>query len=188
MKVLIGCEFSGIIREEFLAKGHDAYSCDFLDSEIPSPRHYKGDLSDLLTSSWDLLIAHPPCTYLCVSGNRWMTNNIDRQEKREEALQFVMLIMTAPIKRICIENPVGVISSRICKPNQIIQPYEFGHAETKATCLWLKNLPKLKPTDIVTPTENRIHKMPPSVNRWKERSRTYTGVAKALAEQYNYYY
>lgn len=181
MKVLIACEFSGIVREAFRKLGHDAYSCDLLESEIPSDNHIQDDVLKYLTPEWDLLIAHPPCTYLAVSGARWFK---DRQQEQRDALQFVSNLMLAPIKQICIENPISVISSKIRKPDQIIQPWQFGHGETKATCLWLKGLPNLIPTNIVNGRENRVHKMPPSKDRWKNRSRTFQGIADAMAEQW----
>lgn len=182
MNVLVGCEFSGIVREAFRDKGHNAWSCDLLDSEIPG-NHIKDDIRNYLHDYWDLFIAHPPCTYLCVSGARWFA---DREIEQELALKFVCELMNAPINKISIENPISVISSRICKPTQIIQPYHFGEPETKATCLWLKNLPKLYPTNIVSSIliKDRIHRLGPSRNRQKERSRTYKGIAKAMAEQW----
>lgn len=180
MRVLVGCEFSGIVRGAFLDKGHETYSCDLLDSEIKG-NHIKGDVLDILDNNWDLGIFHPPCTYLCVSGARWFKQ---RQEEQKKALQFVKTLMEAPIPKICIENPISVISTKIRKPDQIIQPWMFGHGETKATCLWLKNLPKLKPTKIVEGRENRIHHMSPSPRRGLERSRTYQGIAEAMAEQW----
>ena len=180
MKVLIACEFSGIVREAFAKRGHDATSCDLLPTEIPG-KHYQGNVLDIIGDGWDLMIAHPPCTHLAVSGARWFK---DKQFEQAAALRFVWKLMIADIPRIAIENPVSIISSRIRKPDQIIQPWQFGHGETKATCLWLKNLPLLKPTIIVNGRENRIHKMPPSENRWRERSRTYQGIADAMAEQW----
>ena len=180
MKVLIACEFSGIVREAFAKRGHDATSCDLLPTEIPG-KHYQGNVLDIIGDGWDLMIAHPPCTHLAVSGARWFK---DKQFEQAAALRFVWKLMIADIPRIAIENPVSIISSRIRKPDQIIQPWQFGHGETKATCLWLKTLPLLKPTIIVNGRENRIHKMPPSENRWRERSRTYQGIADAMAEQW----
>jgi hypothetical protein len=180
VKVLIACEFSGIVREAFAKRGHDATSCDLLPTEIPG-KHYQGNVLDIIGDGWDLMIAHPPCTHLAVSGARWFK---DKQFEQAAALRFVWKLMIADIPRIAIENPVSIISSRIRKPDQIIQPWQFGHGETKATCLWLKNLPLLKPTIIVNGRENRIHKMPPSENRWRERSRTYQGIADAMAEQW----
>lgn len=181
MKVLIACEFSGIVRDAFKAKGHDAYSCDLLPTELPGD-HYEGDIEDVLyLGIWDLMIAHPPCTHLAVSGARWFK---DKFPEQSEALEFVKMLMNAPIPKICIENPVSIISSRIRKPDQIIQPWQFGHGETKATCLWLKGLSKLSPTNVVSGREARIHKMPPSPDRWRERSRTFTGIANAMAESW----
>ena len=181
MKVLVACEFSGLVREAFAKKGHDVLSCDLLDSEIPG-NHYKGDVRDLLGENWDLIIAHPPCTFLAVSGARWFKG---REKQQMEALDFVKELMNANISRIAIENPVSIISTRIRKPDQIIQPWMFGHGETKSTCLWLKNLPKLEPVNIVNGREQRIHHMPPSKNRWKNRSRTFSGIASAMANQWN---
>lgn len=181
MKVLVGCEFSGIARDAFANLGHDAWSCDLLPTEIPG-QHIQGDVLEILNDGWDLGIFFPPCTHLAVSGARWFKY---KQAEQEQALDFVRALMNAPIERICIENPIGIISSRIRKPDQIIQPWQFGHGETKATCLWLKNLPLLKPTNMVEGREQRIYKMPPSPDRWKERSRTYTGIAQAMAEQWS---
>ena len=182
MKVLIACEYSGRVRDAFLAKGHDAVSCDLLESESPGP-HYQGDVFDIIKNGFDLMIAHPPCTHLAVSGARHFKEKI-ADGRQQEALDFVQRLMNAPINKICIENPISVISSKIRRPNQIIQPWMFGHGETKATCLWLKNLPNLIPTQIVDGREQRIHKLSPSPNRWKERSRTYLGIANAMAEQW----
>lgn len=181
MNVLIACEFSGIVREEFKKRGHYAFSCDLLETEIESKEHYQGDVREIINKGWDLMIAHPPCTHLAVSGARWFK---EKKEEQKRALEFVRELMNAKVKRICIENPISIISSRIRKPDQIIQPWMFGHGETKATCLWLKNLPKLEPTNIVKGRENRIHKMPPSKERWKERSRTFKGIAEAMAKQW----
>ncbi|CAK0770304.1 DNA cytosine methyltransferase [Gammaproteobacteria bacterium] len=180
MKVLVACEFSGIVREAFRALGHDAWSCDLLPSEIPG-QHYQGDVTNIIAMGWDLMIAHPPCTHLAVSGARYFAI---KQQVQAEALDFVRMLMGANIPKICIENPISVISSKIRKPDQIIQPWMFGHGETKSTCLWLKNLPKLIPTDIVDGREDRIHQMPPSPERWRERSRTFTGIAQAMAQQW----
>ena len=180
MRVLVACEYSGVVRNAFIDKGHDAMSCDLLPSETPGP-HYQGPVQDILGDGWDLMIAHPPCTHLAVSGARWFAG---KQAEQAEALAFVRLLLAAPIPRIALENPVSVISSRIRKPDQVIQPWQFGHGETKATCLWLKNLPKLVPTDIVEGREARIHKMPPSADRWKIRSRTFPGIAAAMANQW----
>lgn len=180
MRVLIACEFSGTVRDAFLARGHDVISCDLLPTESPGP-HYQGDVRDIIGDGWDMMIAHPPCTHLSISGARWFHLKMDQQE---EALRFVRFLMDAPIERIAIENPVSVISSRIRKPDQIIQPWMFGHGETKATCLWLKGIPKLKAANVVNGRDNRIHWMPPGKNRWKERSRTYPGIAAAMASQW----
>jgi len=155
-------------------------SCDLLETEAPGP-HYQGDVRDIIGWGWDLMICHPPCTHLAVSGARWFK---DKQSEQAGALEFVKMLMAAPISKIALENPVSIISSRIRKPDQIIQPWQFGHGETKATCLWLKGLPKLKPTNIVPGREARIHKMPPGPNRWKERSRTFEGIAAAMADQW----
>jgi site-specific DNA-cytosine methylase len=180
MRVLIACEYSGTVRDAFLARGHDAVSCDLLPTESPGP-HYQGDVRDILDDGFDVMIAHPPCTHLAVSGARWFR---DKQAEQAEALDFVRLLLDAPIFRIALENPVSIISSRIRKPDQIIQPWQFGHGETKATCLWLKNLPVLVPTDVVDGREARVHRLPPSPDRWKLRSATYTGIAAAMADQW----
>lgn len=180
MRVLIACEFSGTVRDAFLAKGCAAYSCDILPTETPGP-HFQCDVREILNSGWDLMIAHPPCTHLAVSGARWFHM---KQTEQQEALHFVRTLLNAPIERIALENPISIISSTIRKPDQIIQPWQYGHGETKATCLWLKNLPKLQPTEIVTGREQRIHRMAPSPDRWKQRSKTYAGIAKAMAEQW----
>ena len=180
MRALVACEFSGTVRDAFRALGHDAMSCDLLPSERPGP-HYQGDVRDVLGDGWDLMVAHPPCTHLAVSGARWFK---EKRVEQAEALDFVRLLLDAPIPRIALENPVSVISSRVRKPDQIIQPWQFGHGETKATCLWLKGLPPLVPTDIVAGRSARVHRMPPAPDRWKERSRTYPGVASAMAAQW----
>lgn len=180
MKVLVACEFSGVVRDAFLALGHDAWSCDLLPTEQPGP-HYQGDVRDILGNDWDLMIAHPPCTYLTVSGARWWAG---RRAEQDDALAFVRLLLGAPVPRIALENPVGKISSAIRKPDQIIQPWQYGHGETKATCLWLKGLPKLVPTNIVDGREERVHRMSPGKDRWKERSRTLPGIAAAMAAQW----
>lgn len=186
MRVLIACEYSGRVRDAFLRAGHEAMSCDLLPTDEPGP-HYQGDIRDVLyvgpmSPPWDLMIAHPPCTHLAVSGARWFKEKLIEQA---EALDFVRTLMDAPIERIAIENPISIISSRIRKPDQVIQPWQYGHGETKATCLWLKGLPKLTPTNIVEGREARVHRMPPGPDRWKERSRTFEGVANAMAEQYS---
>jgi hypothetical protein len=170
------------VRDAFAAKGHDAWSCDLLKTEQLG-QHYQGDVRDILSQGWDLMICHPPCTHLAVSGARHFARKVASGEQ-QEALDFVRLLLDAPIPRICLENPVSIISTRIRKPDQIIQPWQFGHGETKATCLWLKGLPKLTPTNIVDGRDDRIHKMPPSPDRWKNRSRTYEGIASAMADQW----
>lgn len=180
MRVLVACEFSGIVRDSFRAKGHDAWSCDLLDTERPGP-HFKDDVLRHLADGWDLMVAHPPCTHLAVSGARWFK---DKRAEQEEALAFVMALMAAPVSRWCIENPISVISTRIRKPDQIIQPWMFGHGETKATCLWLKGLSPLVATEIVPGRIGRVHREPPSPGRWKNRSRTYQGIAEAMADQW----
>ncbi len=220
MRALIACEFSGVVRDAFRKRGHDAWSCDLLPSESGDEYHIEGDVLDALDGGWDLMIAHPPCTHLAVSGSRWFHLKVVEQR---EALDFVRLLMSSDIPRICVENPVSVISSKIRKPDQIIQPWMFGHGETKTTCLWLKSLPKLEATDCVVPEwavkadgtvhlskkgkrDNptyfltgrttrvlkgaqleqweRIHRMPPGPERWRNRSRTYQGIADAMAEQW----
>lgn len=181
MRVLIACEYSGIVRDAFAALGYDAWSCDLLPTERLG-NHINGDVLQHLHRGWDLMIAHPPCTHLAVSGARWFK---DKQREQALSLDFVRRLMDAPIPRIAIENPISIISSHIRKPDQIIQPWQFGHGETKATCLWLKNLPKLVPTDTVEGREARIHKMPPGPDRWKDRSRTYQGIATAMASQWS---
>ena len=180
IKVLVGCEYSGTVRNEFSKLGYVAWSCDLLPTESEGS-HYQGDIRDIIDDGWDLGIFHPPCTHICVSGARWFYK---KQKEQALALDFVRFLMNAKIPHIAIENPISVISSKIRKPDQIIQPWQYGAGETKATCLWLKNLPLLKPTDIVEGREARIHKMPPSPERWKERSRTYPGIAKAFAKQW----
>ena len=180
MRVLIACEFSGRVREAFIKHGYDAWSCDLIPSEIPG-HHINGDVRMVLDEEWELMIAHPPCTHLAVSGARWFK---DKQKEQVEALDFVRTLLDAPIPRIALENPVSVISTHIRKPDQIIQPWMFGHGETKATCLWLKNLPKLEPTNIVDGREGKVWKMAPGPNRWKDRSRTYQGIADAMAAQW----
>jgi hypothetical protein len=189
MKVLIACEYSGAVRDAFIQQGHDAMSCDLLPTDVDGP-HYHGNVFDVINDGWDLMIGHPPCTHLAVSGARWFK---DKVEEQKEALAFVQRLMDAPIEKIAIENPVSVISSRIRKPDQIIQPWMFGHPEAKATCLWLKNLPKLVVTDILSlpesgrwenQTPSGQNKLGPSPLRWKERSKTYQGIANAMAQQW----
>ncbi len=187
MKILVACEYSGRVRQAFRDRGHDAYSVDlFEDAEDGSLYHYKADALSMVYDmgyEWDLLIAHPPCTDLAVSGARhFAAKRADGRQQR--ALEFVKALMDAPVPMICIENPISIISTAIRKPDQIIQPWMFGHGETKATCLWLKGLPKLTPTDIVEGREARVHRMAPSPTRWKDRSRTYQGIADAMAAQW----
>lgn len=179
MKVLIACEYSGTVRDAFKSLGHYALSCDLLPTEKPG-NHYQGNILDVINNGWDLMIAHPPCTHLAVSGARHFAAK-KASGVQDEALDFVRTLLDAPIKHIALENPISIISTRIRKPEQIIQPWMFGHGETKATCLWLKNLPALTPTDIVDGREARIHKMGPSPDRWKERSRTFPGIANSFA-------
>lgn len=192
MRVLVACEYSGRVRDSFLAAGHDAMSCDLLPTDSPGP-HYQGDVFDIIDDGWDLMVAHPPCTYLSVSGMHWTTRGLRDPQLTEDALLFVQVLMNAPIERIAIENPVSVISSRIRKPDQIIQPWWFGHDASKKTCLWLKNLPLLKPTDKLpgddktrraNQTASGQNKLPPSKDRWKIRSETYAGIANAMAAQW----
>ncbi len=182
MKVLVACEFSGVVREAFRARGHNAWSCDLLPAEDGSPYHIKLDaLLPAKNGFWDLMIAHPPCTHLAVSGARWFK---DKQREQSLALDFVRRLLAAPVPRIALENPISIISSQIRKPDQILQPWQFGHGEVKATCLWLKNLPKLVPTNIVEGRKPRVHFASPGPDRWKERSRTLTGIADAMARQW----
>jgi hypothetical protein len=188
MDVLVACEFSGIVRDAFIRKGHNAISCDLLDSDKPGP-HYQTNVLDVLNDGWDLMIAHPPCTHLAVSGARWFN---EKQTEQKEAIEFFMALVNADIPKICIENPISIMSTKYRRPDQIIQPWQFGHGETKATCLWLKNLPKLVPTDIVGDpamrrknlTPSGQNKLAPSPDRWKLRSLTYTGIANAMASQW----
>jgi len=201
MRVLIGCEFSGVVRDAFSRRGHYAVSCDLLPSEgDPTGHHYQGSVLDLLAQPWDLAIFHPPCTYLTVSGNRWYyhpedkalpleqrrphPNYPNRKDDRTAAIEFFLTLMNANIPRICLENPIGIMSTIYRKPDQIIQPWQFGHGETKATCLWLKGLPKLIPTNIVEGREQRVFRMAPSDERTKMRSKTYKGIAEAMALQW----
>lgn len=180
MRVLVACEFSGRVREAFRKQGHEAWSVDLLDTETPG-HHIIGDVRDYLCDKWDMLIAHPPCRYLAVSGARWFKY---RAFEQYEALQFVKLLLSAPIERIALENPISIISTHVRQPSQIIQPWMFGHGETKATCLWLKNLPLLQPTKVVHGREPRVHYASPGPDRWKERSRTLSGIAEAMATQW----
>lgn len=181
MRVLVACEFSGVVRDAFARRGHDAWSCDLLPSETPG-NHVQGDVRGILDQGWELMVCHPPCTHLAVSGSRWFKDKLPEQES---ALAFVRALLDAPIPRIALENPVSIISSRIRKPDQTIQPWQFGHGEVKATCLWLKGLPPLQPlVRVAKGREARVHRMPPGPDRWKERSRTLIGVAEAMAEQW----
>ncbi len=192
MKILVACEYSGRVRDAFLARGHDAMSCDLLPTDSEGP-HYQGNVTDIIDEGWDLMIAHPPCTYLSVSGMHWTTRGLRDPQLTEDALDFVQLLMNAPILKIAIENPISVISSRIRKPDQIIQPWWFGHDASKKTCLWLKGLPLLNPTNQL-PGDNKTrrgnqtasgqNKLPPSKDRWKIRSETYQGIADAMASQW----
>jgi hypothetical protein len=196
MRILIACEYSGTVRDAFAAKGHYALSCDLLPTDAPR-LHYQGDVFDIINDGWDMMIAHPPCTYLSVSGMHWTARGLRDPQLTEDALEFVTRLMAAPIARIAVENPISVISSRIRKPDQIINPWQFGHDASKRTCLWLKNLPLLTPTDIVEPrivngkkrwanqTDSGQNRLPPSEDRWKIRSETYTGIAQAMANQWN---
>jgi site-specific DNA-cytosine methylase len=187
MRVLVACEFSGVVRRAFYERGHDAWSCDLLPAEDGSNQHYQADVLDIIEKHVthhlriDLLICHPPCTHLAVSGARWFK---DKQREQYSALRFVEMLLDAPVERIALENPISIISTKIRKPDQIIQPWMFGHGETKATCLWLKNLPKLVPTNIVEGRTPRVHHASPGPDRWKERSRTLVGIANAMADQW----
>jgi hypothetical protein len=195
MKVLVACEYSGTVRDAFRARGHDAMSCDLLPTDAPGP-HYQGDVRDILGDGWDLMIAHPPCTYLCSSGLHWNKRVPGRAQMTEDALDFVRLLLDAPIPRIALENPIGCIGTRIRKADQTIQPWQFGHDASKATCLWLKNLPLLTPTAVVEPrivngkkrwanqTDSGQNRLPPSDDRWKIRSETYAGIAAAMVDQW----
>lgn len=195
MRVLIACEYSGTVRDAFLRLGHDAMSCDLLPTEKSGP-HYQGDVLNIISLGWDLMIAHPPCTYLSVSGMHWTTRGLRDPQLTEQALDFVRQLLNAPIERIALENPVSIISTRIRQPDQIVQPYEYGHDASKKTCLWLKNLPPLKPTDYIKPriiegkkrwsnqTNTGQNRLSPSPDRWKHRSATYSGIASAMAEQW----
>lgn len=185
MRVLVACEYSGAVRDAFIRAGHEAMSCDLLPADSPGP-HYQGDVFDVIDYPWDIMIAHPPCTHLSVSGSRHF--EAKRMDGRQQsAVSFFMALVrrSAHIPMTAIENPVCIMSSLYRKPDQVIQPWMFGHGETKATCLWLKDLPRLVPTDIVEGREARIHRMPPSADRWKLRSVTYAGIAEAMAQQWS---
>lgn len=181
MNILVGCEYSGTVRDAFRRKGHNAISCDLLPTEVPGP-HYECNVLELIRCSWDLVILHPPCTHLAVSGARWWKDKLHQQV--DALVMFRILLEQTNSPKVCIENPIGKVSSAIKQPSQIIQPWMFGHGETKATCLWLKGLPNLRPTNIVPGREARIHRQPPSEDRWKIRSLTYQGVADAMADQW----
>ena len=195
MRVLVACEYSGTVRDAFRSMGHEALSCDLLPADVPGP-HYQGDVRDIIEDGWDMMIAHPPCTYLSVSGMHWTKRGLRDPQLTEDALDFVRMLMDAPVPRIAVENPISVISSRIRKPDQIINPWQFGHDASKRTCLWLKNLPLLVPTKIIEPrivngkkrwanqTDSGQNRLPPSEDRWKIRSETYEGIAKAMAQQW----
>lgn len=195
MRVLVACEYSGSVRDAFIAKGHEALSCDLLPTDSTGP-HYQGNVLDIISDGWDLMVAHPPCTYLSVSGMHWTTRGLRDPQLTEDALKFVQVLLNAPIPRIALENPVSVISSRIRKPDQIITPYQFGHDASKKTCLWLKNLSPLIPTEFIEPrivdgkkrwgnqTDSGQNKLAPSTDRWKIRSETYKGIAEAMADQW----
>ena len=193
MRVLVACEYSGTLRDAFAALGHDAMSCDLLPTDSQG-NHYQGDVRDVLNDGWDLMIAHPPCTYLAVSGLHWNKRVPGREQNTEQALEFVRLLLDAPIERIALENPVSCISTRIRKPDQIVQPWWFGDDASKKTCLWLKNLPLLVETDRLAgdsstrranQTASGQNKLPPSADRWKIRSKTYPGIARAMAQQWS---
>lgn len=181
LRVLVACEYSGKVREAFRKLGHDAWSCDLLPADDNSPYHIQGDVLEHLNDGWDIMIAHPPCTHLAVSGARWFPL---KKAKQAEALKFVRKLLNAPIDKIALENPVSIIATKIRKPDQYIQPWQFGHGETKKTGLWLKGLPKLTPTKIVDGRHGKVWRMPPSEDRWKKRSETYQGIANAMAEQW----
>ena len=195
MKVLVACEYSGTVRDAFRAAGHDALSCDLLPTDAPGP-HYQGDVADIINDGWDLMVAHPPCTYLCSSGLHWNKRRPERAQMTEDALKFVQFLLDAPIPRIALENPIGCIGTRIRKADQTIQPWQFGHDASKSTCLWLKNLPLLTPTAVVEPriangkkrwanqTDSGQNRLPPSEDRWKIRSETYAGIAAAMVAQW----
>tara|TARA_R110000803_G_scaffold48712_3_gene101257 strand:+ start:716 stop:1312 length:597 start_codon:yes stop_codon:yes gene_type:complete len=195
MRVLVACEYSGTVRDAFIRKGHDAMSCDLLPTDVDGP-HYQGDVFDIISDNWDLMVAHPPCTYLCSSGLHWNKRRPERAQQTEDALEFVQRLLYAPVGKIALENPVGCISTRIRKYNQMVQPYEYGHNASKRTCLWLKNLPTIVPTDYIPPrmvdgkkrwdnqTDSGQNKLPPSADRWKLRAETYQGIADAMASQW----
>lgn len=182
LRVLVGGEYSNRVSSAFRAAGCDAWSCDLLPNEVTQEFHILGDVRDILKDKWDLAVFHPPCTHLAVSGARWFK---DKKQQQEEAIEFFMTLVNAPIPRICVENPISIMSRLYRKPDQIVQPWQYGHGETKATCLWLKNLPLLVPTNIVTGREQKCWKEPPGPDRWKNRSRTYPGIALAMSLQWS---
>jgi len=195
LKVLAACEYSGVVRDAFKKLGHDAWSCDFLDTEIPG-QHYQGDIKDIYGRDWDIVICFPPCTYIASSGIHWNARRPGRAAQTEEAIEFVKYLLSSKTKYVALENPIGVLSTRVRKPDQIIQPWQFGHPESKATCLWLKNLPPLKPTNILekplsgrwsNQTPSGQNKLAPGKDRWKDRSRTYQGIGNAMAFQWSEY-
>lgn len=196
MKILVACEYSGTVRDAFIRAGHYALSCDLLPSDSHIGDHYQGNVLDILDHGWDLMIAHPPCTYLCSSGLHWNKRRPERAKQTEDALDFVRLLLAAPIPKIAIENPIGCIGTRIRPPDQTVQPWQYGHDASKATCLWLKGLPPLRPTSFVEPrivdgkrrwanqTDSGQNRLPPSADRWKIRSETYSGIADAMVSQW----
>lgn len=194
MRVLVACEFSGVVRDAFRALGHDAWSCDLLPSPTASPFHLTGNVLSILDDGWDLMVAHPPCTYLCSSGLHWNRRRPERALQTEDAVQFFLRLAAAPIKRKCLENPIGCMSTRYRKPDQIVHPWQFGEDASKATCLWLENLPPLVPTNVLpggraarraNQTASGQNRLPPSPDRWKLRSITYPGFARAMAQQWS---
>ena len=183
MRVLVACEYSGVVRDAFRRRGHDAWSCDLLPCDADQKHHIQGDVIPVLDYDWDLIIAHPPCNHLAVSGARWFKDK-QADGRQQAGVDFFLEMIYAPAPMIAVENPIGIMSTQYRKPDQIIQPWQYGHGETKATCLWLKGLPKLQPTDIVDGREQRIHRLPPSKDRWKIRSTTFRGIGEAMAEQW----
>lgn len=180
MRILVACEFSGVVRRAFRERGDEAWSCDVLDSE-DGGEHYKCDVREVIGEGWDIMIGHPPCTRLCSSGARWWKG---KEEEQDAGIKFFLYLWNAPIEKICIENPIGIMSRILRKPDQVIQPWQYGHGEVKGTCLWLKGLNRLRATNVVDGREARCHRASPGIDRWKERSRTYEGIAKAMAEQW----
>lgn len=185
LKVLVACEYSGVVRDAFIRGGHEAMSCDLLPTDAPGP-HYEGSVFDVIDYPWDLMIAHPPCTHLSVSGSRhFEAKRMDGRQQSGVSFFMQLIRRSSHIPMVAIENPVCIMSSLYRKPDQIIQPWQYGHGETKATCLWLKGLPSLHPTNVVEGREARIHRMAPGPDRWKERSKTFRGIADAMAKQWN---